>query len=182
MKRRYRALNIAVTATILLWSGARPIASVKPSFKFDPPHAWHKVVMKGADAAWMLEGEASLPTLVVSYEASGEAYDFNAIQSVNEIVEAIEDSRAAPYRAAGVREWKVEGYQVTTTGKGFYLEMRGHYISPGDHIVQFLERDYFLGSSSYTVVYSENEANSENFKSARAIDLLNRFHPTGAGT
>jgi hypothetical protein len=174
-----RNIGFAVMAglAVLFWSWTTPSASVRPSFIFDPPQPWRKVSMPATEAAWAIREDAAKPTLTVGFEAGNEEYDLKAL-SEEEFVSMLEKARAIPYRIFGILAWKAESHRVLAYSGGFYLEMTGSYLSPGGSLVRFVERDHFVGTFSYAVIYSENAVSDRSFDASKARSLLDGFRPS----
>jgi len=151
-----------------------PVASPGANFQFAPPSPWKKSEMKGADASWIIPGEVSRPSITISSNVNE---DFLNPKNMNEaeLIPAIEQTRAIPYRIFGISDWKIEKHHVSPYSEGLVLEFEGHYHSPGGAQVRFVERDYFLGFNSYTVIFSEDLTTSPPKDNEQIKKWLDRF-------
>jgi hypothetical protein len=182
MNRWKIGLGVFAVLGLLLWSSVRPSASVQPSFQFNPPKPWRKVSMPGTDGAWVLNGDPARPSLTVALEAGMGSDEFDQRDfNENKMVDALTIARAFPYRIYGIHDWKVERHHVSRLPHGFYIEMIGSYQSPSEVTVRFVERDYFIGTSSYGVTYSEDSTAEKKIDVSRTEELLNGFRPDGGG-
>ena len=59
--------------------------------------------------------------------------------------------------------------------------MDGHYKSTSGTPVHFVERDFFIGKTSYTITFFEDDNGSVALQSDTDVrKLLDRFKPIGA--
>jgi hypothetical protein len=131
-----------------------PVASPNANFQFVPPSPWQKSDMKGVDASWTIPGEGSHPSITISSDVNEDFLDPKNMNEA-ELIPSIEKTRAIPYRIFGISDWKIETHHISSYSEGLVLEFEGHYHSPSGIQVRFVERDYFLGFNSYSVIFSE---------------------------
>jgi hypothetical protein len=151
-----------------------PVASPNANFQFVPPSPWKKAAMKGVDASWTIPGEGSHPSITVSSDVNEDFLDPKNMNEA-ELIPAIQQTRAIPYRIFGISDWKIEKHHVSAYAEGLVLEFEGHYHSPGGAQVRFVERDYFLGFNSYTVIFSEELTASPPKDNEQIKNWLDRF-------
>jgi hypothetical protein len=151
-----------------------PVASPNANFQFVPPSPWQKSDMNGVDASWIIPGEGSHPSITVSSDVNDHLLDPKDMNEA-ELIPAIEKTRAIPYRLFGISDWKIEKHHVSPYSEGLVLEFEGHYHSPGGTQVRFVERDYFLGFNSYTVIFSEELTTSHPKDNEQIKNWLDRF-------
>ncbi len=181
MKKRTGAVALSLAAAVLIWLGGRPEASSRPVFKFTPPAAWERVkTLRGVDGAWLLKKSPTRASVTVMAQKGDETLDTSHIDE-QALVSATEQTRAVPYSIMGVTDWKVETHRFKRSPRGDFLEMEGHYTSPSNARVRFVERDYFVGSDAYTVSFSEDIQGSNATSDEKVAQLLDQFEIPGAG-
>jgi hypothetical protein len=143
-------------------------------FSFQPQKPWQKAEIAQVLAGWMIKNLPSKPSITITADVGDSTFDFSDLNEDN-IIGFVEAVRAIPMRIFGITDFKVEKHHIQAINEGNLIEMQGHYRATSGYLVRFIERDYFVGKTCYTISFFEDETGSPLQKDADIEKVLDLF-------